>query len=348
MSNSLKQFLKIFLPVALIVSLIISGCNTMGAPMAIVSPGNAPLGWVLITPDPNARPTPTPFLPSARTPIPTQEPTPTATPDPYLDWPEAEDQIVFLILGSDYRPESGFRTDIIMLVGVNPKTHQVSVVSFPRDLCVYIPGTYSGYELEACDRINTAMQHGFQTTANMFEANFGIRPDYYAMTNFQGFVSLIDELGGIDVYTASHFVDECTHETRIGDHCYIDQGKNYMDGELALWYVRSRYTTSDYDRGRRAQEVLSGIFARMMTLNFLAKLPAMFDLYEEYVQTNIPLEVVLSLAKTAASINLEEDIYHQVIAPPMVYDAIKSNGAMVSLPQHYMIAPVIQKAFFEQ
>jgi LCP family protein required for cell wall assembly len=343
-----KRLIQGLLPAIIIAGLVFTSCSTMGAPMTIVNNQDAPLGWVLITPDPNARATPTPFLPSARTPIPTQPPTPTPTPDPYIDWPEAQDQIVFLILGSDYRPASGFRTDIILLVGVNPQNNQVSVISFPRDLCVYIPGTYSGYSLEACDRINTAMQHGFETTANMFETNFGIRPDYYAMTNFQGFVSLVNELGGIDVYAGRRFSDECTHSTRIGDYCYINQGKNYMDGDLALWYVRSRYSTSDYDRGRRAQEVLSALFDRMMTLNFLTKIPAMFEIYDEYVDTNIPLEVILSLAKTAASIDLDEDVYHETIAPPMVYDAVKSNGAMVSLPNHYLIAPVIQRAFYGQ
>lgn len=342
----MKNFTKFFLPAALIMTLIFIGCSSMGsAPLAMVNQ-DPPLGWVLITPDPNAKPTATPFLPSARTPIPTKEPTPMPTQDPYANWPEAEDQLVFLILGSDYRPASGFRTDIIMLVGVNPKTNQVSVVSFPRDLCVYIPGTYSGYNLEACDRINTAMQHGFETTANMFETNFGIRPDYYAMTNFQGFVALVNALGGLDVYPDRHFVDECTHPTRVGDHCYVTQGKNYMDGDLALWYVRSRKTTSDYDRERRTQEVFSAIFDRMMTLNFVTKIPEMFEIYSEYVETNIPLEVILSLAKTAASIDINEDVYRKAIVPPEVYDAVKSNGAMVSLPNHSMIAPIIQKAFY--
>ncbi len=341
-----NKFIKIFLPVSILLTLIFVGCNTInGAPIAMVNQ-DALQGWVLITPDPNARPTATPFLPSARTPIPTQEPTPMPTQDPYANWPEAEDQLVFLILGSDYRPASGFRTDVIMLVGVNPITNKVSVVSFPRDLCVYIPGTYSGYSLEGCDRINTAMQHGFETAANMFEANFGIRPDYYAMTNLQGFVELVNALGGIDVYADRHFVDECTHPTRIGDHCYVQQGKNFMDGDLALWYVRSRKTTSDYDRERRTQEVFSAIFNRMMTLEFVTRIPDMFGLYTEYVETNIPLEVVLSLAKTAASIDLDQDVYNETIAPPEVYDAVKSNGAMVSLPNHSLIAPIIQKAFY--
>ena len=347
MDSKRKITLLSILSAILLPLFIFSACSTLGAPIALVNQ-DASLGWVLITPDPNAQPTATPFLPSARTPIPTLEPSPTPTQDPYVALPDAEDQIVFLILGSDYRPNSGFRTDTIMLVGVNPKTNKVSVVSFPRDLCIYIPGTYSGYDLESCDRINTSMQHGFETTANMFETNFGIRPDYYAMTNLQGFTALIDSLGGIDVYAEQSFVDQCKHSSRVGDHCYVNQGKNYMDGELALWYVRSRYTTSDYDRERRAQEVIAGIFNRMLTLNFLTKIPEMFELYNEYVETNIPLDVVLSLAKTAASVDINEDVYNETLSPPEVIDAVKSNGAMVSLPNHNLIAPIIQRAFYNE
>ena len=314
-------------------------------PISINQPDQS-VGWVLVTPDPNALPTKTPFIPSARTPIPTLEPSPTPTQDPYVEFVPAQDQIIFLILGSDYRPMAGFRTDIIMLVGVNPKTNQVSVVSFPRDLCIYIPGTYSGYDLESCDRINTAMQHGFPTTANTFETNFGVRPDYYAMSNFQGFVALVDSLGGIEVNVGRYFSDVCHLPQAVNGYCSFSPGTTLMNGDTALWYVRSRYSTSDYDRERRSQEVIAAIFSRMVNLDMITKIPAMFDIYKQYVETNIPLDVVLSLARVAASINLQEDVYREALAPPAVIDRVKSNGAQVSLPNQALIAPIIQRAFF--
>jgi LCP family protein required for cell wall assembly len=317
----------------------------LGLPIS-VNQSDSSVGWVLVTPDPNAQPTKTPFIPSARTPIPTVEPSPTPTQDPYVEFVPAQDQIIFLILGSDYRPMAGFRTDIIMLVGVNPKTNQVSILSFPRDLCIYIPGTYSGYDLESCDRINTAMQHGFPATANMFQTNFGVRPDYYAMANFDGFKALVDSLGGIEVNVGRYFSDTCHLPQAINGYCSFSPGPTLMNGETALWYVRSRYSTSDYDRERRSQEVIAAIFSRMVSLDMIAKIPAMFEIYKQYVETNIPLDVVLSLARVAASIDLQADVYREMLAPPLVLDRMKSSGAQVSLPNHDLISPIIQRAFF--
>jgi LCP family protein required for cell wall assembly len=344
MSTPKKFFLLLgFITIGLITTL--SACSVLGMPIS-VNQSDQSVGWVLVTPDPNALPTKTPFIPSARTPIPTLEPSPTPTQDPYVDLVPAQDQIIFLILGSDYRPMAGFRTDIIMLVGVNPKTNKVSVVSFPRDLCIYIPGTYSGYDLESCDRINTAMQHGFPTTANTFETNFGVRPQYYAMANFNGFTALVDSLGGVEVNVGRYFSDRCHLPQAVDGYCSFSPGPTLMNGETALWYVRARYSTSDYDRERRSQEVMAAIFSRMLKLDILTKIPAMYDVYKQYVETNIPLDVVLSMARVAISINLQEDVYREMLVPPMVIDRVKSNGAQVSLPNQALIAPIIQRAFF--
>ncbi|MBN2047160.1 MAG: LCP family protein [Anaerolineaceae bacterium] len=343
--------------IAILLNMILTSCGFSGVPLAMVNPAPE---WLLVTKDPNAAPTATPFQPIAKTPVntlaptSTPEPTPAPTEEPaegsidlsQYDTPEG--QINFLILGSDWRPGMGYRTDVIMLVGINANTNKVSIVSFPRDLCLYIPGTASGYDAASCDRINTAMQYGFPTTVQTFQANLGVTPDYYAMTNFQGFITLVNSLGGIDVETDTAFSDKCKLPQASGGYCYVNVGSNHMDGDFALWYVRSRYTTSDYDRERRAQEVLRALFRRMLNLDVLAKIPDMYAIYTEYVETNIPLEVVLSLAKVALSIDLSADIYHETIAPPEVIDTISPAGAYISLPNHYYIDPIIKQAFFSE
>ncbi len=345
---------KLFL--ALFLTIVISGCAFSAAPLSMV---NKPIqDWILITKDPDALPTPTPFQPIAKTPINTLAPTQDTIEDSEVqgevgeslpkEFETPEGQINILLLGSDYRPGGGFRTDVIMLVGINTITNKVSVLSFPRDLCVYIPGTYSGYDLESCDRINTAMQFGFQTTQNTFESNFGVKPDYYAMTNFQGFVTLIDNLGGVDVEVASNLTDECSLPQASGGYCTMYAGTNSMNGATALWYVRSRYSSSDYDRERRAQEMIQALFHRLLSLDTLNKIPSMFDVYSQYVEHNLPLDVVLALGKVAANIDLNEDVYRETLEPPEVIDTRKSNGAYVSLPNHTYIDPIIQRAFFSE
>ena len=100
---------------------------------------------------------------------------------PAVVTPNFSSQIKILLLGSDLRPNDGsFRTDAIMMVVLDPDLMQINVVSFPRDLWVQVP---SLWEM----KINQVFQlGGFDATAEMFEVNFGIRPDYFVMTNFNG------------------------------------------------------------------------------------------------------------------------------------------------------------------
>ena len=82
-------------------------------------------------------------------------------------------------MGSDWRPGSGFRTDIIVLIAINPNNKTITAVSFPRDLYISIPGHEQ-------NRINVAQAlGGFGLMSDTFSENFNIRPDYYIMANLQ-------------------------------------------------------------------------------------------------------------------------------------------------------------------
>ena len=133
----------------------------------------------------------------------------------------------------------------IILVAINKKTGATSVVSFPRDLYVTLPG----YRQE---RINVAQPlGGFELTQATFQYNFGFTPDYYLLTNFQGFVNIIDSLGGINVYVPWELYDDCSLPIQDSTgKCSVGPGQVYMDGETALWYARSRYSTSSPSSGR--------------------------------------------------------------------------------------------------
>jgi anionic cell wall polymer biosynthesis LytR-Cps2A-Psr (LCP) family protein len=157
---------------------------------------------------------PTPFLPF----IPSITPTPEGylvsnalVPVNGLHAPSG--QVNILILGSDYRPNSGFRTDVMVLVSILTKEQKVSIVSFPRDLFVDIPGF--GQE-----RINTSQEFGgFPLTKLLFEHDFGVHLDHYIMTNFNGFQSIVDMLGGIDINAASNLTDRCDLPYSHGGYC---------------------------------------------------------------------------------------------------------------------------------
>jgi LCP family protein required for cell wall assembly len=263
-------------------------------------------------------------------------PTPSPTED-VLEKPEG--QINILLLGSDIRPDDGgFRTDVIMWVSLNPRDNYVSIVSFPRDLFVSIPGWGS-------NRINTAFQYGgFELLADTFETNFGVRPDHYVMVDFNGFKNVINNLGGIDVYASQNLTDTCATWINASGYCSAGPGLVHMNGELALWYARSRYSTSDIDRARRAQEVGEAIFHRLVSLDALVRAPELYNAYLNYVQTDVNLSDVVSLLPFASKINENGDIRNYVVNYSYAYDWVTAAGAQVLIPDYAAIESLLIEA----
>lgn len=270
----------------------------------------------------------TPSPATTSTPIPaTLTPTPSKFMEGGVDViPQQEGQVNFLILGSDYRAGGGYRTDIILLVNLNPATGLGSVISFPRDLYLDLPGW--GFE-----RINTAMEFGgFELLQSSFEYHFGIHPDFYVITNFTGLTSIVDTLGGIDVNAANTLSDWCDLPSGIKGTCTIPAGWNHLNGEMALWYARSRYSTSDFDRGRRAQELAAAFFNRLMEFEALTKAPELYQLLQNSVETNVTIDDILPLLPLAAEITKDGHFRQFVIGPDQVTVWIPPSGAYLLLP----------------
>jgi LCP family protein required for cell wall assembly len=289
------------------------------------------------TPDPANFNTPTPSLASVpwapyAGPI---YPALTAIPRPEQEFPNRDDIMNIAVLGSDMRPTGlgGFRTDTIMILILNKSAKTVSLVSFPRDLYVYIPAY-------GMDRINGAFPEGmtinypgggFGLFQDTMKYNFGLTIHHYALMNFWGFKDLIDGLGGIDVYCAYGL-----HDTRQGypNGYGVAAGWNHMDGETALWYVRSRYTSSDFDRVRRQQEVLLGISQTLLNKNALSNIPGFFVTLAKYVQSDLTLDMVTPFAELAASVSISSISRASIVPKTYATDWITPDGKMVALPNY--------------
>lgn len=305
-------------------------------------------------------PTPTPFLPGgkAATPAPDDVTNPVdidapkgdagfgefPAPSEFSDieispqmgkLPQPEGQINILILGSDQRPnDGGFRTDVIELLTLNTRDNSVSLTSFPRDLYVYHPGW-------RMNRINAGMAHdGFEQIADTFAYNFGVMPDHYVLINFQGFVSIVDALGGIDVQVGRGLTDE---REGPGDFS-VPAGNVHMDGETALWYVRSRGTSSDFDRTRRQQEVLVAIFFRLLSLNALTRAPELYNQYQQLVRTDIGIADVLPLLGLATALGGNQAIHSYAVGPNDVDSWTNSAGSAVLLPKQDVVRAIMRQA----
>lgn len=286
---------------------------------------------------------PTPFQPFYYTATPTRAVQPITNalvPNPGLLPPEG--QVNILILGSDWRPNSGYRTDVVLLLSVYTKENKASLVSFPRDLWVQIPGMQE-------ERINTAMGYGgFPLLASTFEYNFAIPVDYYMMTNFNGFKNIIDTLGGIDIETPQNTADRCDLSYAHGAWCSVGPGVEHLDGEKALWYARSRYTSNDFDRTRRAQEVLLALFKKLMSLDAVSRAPEIYNLFISSVETNISISDVLRLLPVAPVVLSDTNRIHRYTIGTSHVTPYTSpeTGANILLPNYDAIWQVIQEAVY--
>jgi LCP family protein required for cell wall assembly len=362
---------------SIVAALLLAGC----APSAPVV-SQAPT-FLLVTSAPNPSPTPTPFQPipwtptgtllappvadsaspAAPPPLPTQTEVPTIDPNflintvaplPTIDpsFANGQETVNFLLIGSDKRSGSSFRTDTIIVAVLRPNEGQVSLISIPRDLWVSIPGWEN-------NRINTAYQHGISSgypgggpglLKDTILYNLGIRIDHTAMVDFDGFRKIVDTLGGVDVpvscpYTDWKLIDPSYNpENEKNWFLYtVNPGVIHMDGDLALWYARSRQKSSDFDRGRRQQEVLRAIFAQALQAGTLTRIPELYNNIKDSVETDLGLGDLLQLALYAPKMT-NADIRSYYIRPPYVTSWITSGGAYVLSPNQELLSQLLAEA----
>lgn len=214
-----------------------------------------------------------------------------------------------LFLGIDDKRDSASRTDTILLVAADPNTGSAGILSIPRDTRVYIP------ERDRWDRINAVHAYGGpQLTVKTVENFLGVDIDYYIETDFAGFSRIIDTLGGveIDVDTDMFYVD-------TAQDLYIDikAGRQVLDGETALQYVRYRDRLGDvalvnphyevYDgRVERQRKFLMAVIDEILQPSSLLKLPRLLGQVWDAVETNIPWTTALKLAFAANRFTMDK------------------------------------------
>ncbi|HML22207.1 MAG TPA: LCP family protein [Aggregatilinea sp.] len=218
---------------------------------------------------------------------------------------DGEERFTVLVMGMDRRPSEmgqSFRTDTMILVSLDPATKHVGMLGIPRDLFVDIPGF-------APNRINTAYSDGElegpgggpRLAMQTVQYNLGIPVNEFLVVDFNAFIGLIDEIGGIDVYVETPIYDPEYPDMNYGyDPFSITAGWHHLDGETALKYARSRHSSDDIDRQRRQQDVIYAIRDRVINLNMIPELaikaPTLWSQFNEGVDTGLSLDQMLQLA----------------------------------------------------
>ncbi len=244
-----------------------------------------------------------------------------------------------LVLGVDERStEPGpFRSDTMILTNFDPQDREITVLSIPRDLWLTIPGIGE-------NRINTAHFFGGPSLAQQaVQQNLSLpAPPLYVKLNFNGFVAIIDAMGGITVDVAERLIDDSYPTDDYGVRTVdIPAGEQLMDGETALIYARSRYSTSDFDRSRRQQEIIGAIKDKVIQPSIIFRVPAILNAIDEAITTDIPRGRWPALGM----IVIRSDINRVNIGPNDTQNFITNQGAQVLLPIWKNIDPILNANF---
>jgi LCP family protein required for cell wall assembly len=272
------------------------------------------------------------------------EPTPEPTRPPIRiqDLLGSDGRFTMLILGSDHREGvAGARTDAIIVGTVNPRSGRAVMVSLPRDTVnvPIAPGqTYPG-RINALfgeyERTEGKTKQALKSVKRDLSYAFGVEIDYYAMVEFDGLVRLINSIGGIDVTLQEALIDSSMH---LGDKgLKLKAGQRHLDGKKALAFARSRHTSTDYDRSRRQQQMLTATVAKVRKRG-ADQLPNLVEVARSRVVTDIPLRAAPALLELALAADLTR--VRSIVLEPGRYAR--------ELPGTYTITPrvlEVQKLF---
>lgn len=173
------------------------------------------------------------------------------------------------------------RSDVNMIMTVNPTTKTVLLTSIPRDY--YIPFNVLGGQR---DKLTHSGLYGVNETMQNVASYFGIDIDYFIRVNFDSLIDIVDSLGGIEVYNPQAFKN-------------FEVGKITLNGEEALAFSRERYSFEDGDkeRGRNQMRVITGIINKVLSPGIISNYSELMDKLHVSFQTNMADEQIISLVR---------------------------------------------------
>lgn len=276
-------------------------------------------------------------VPPTNTPVPTPVVAPTATPKPLpipppagsiMERIERGDRISLLMLGYGGAGHDGpYLSDTILQVVYDPAKKAVTMINIPRDLYAFIP--YGGNGVGYWGKINQAFSYVMNMGApagnlskrynfkvgneaskvdaaatlakDTVEQVTGIPVDYWMAVNFDGFIKLIDSIGGIDVVVDKAFYDP-TYPTRDDSGqlrpLNLTAGPHHMAGHLAIAYARSRYSlqeNGDISRSKRQMKVIQAVKTKILQPDILLKAPGIIEALQGNLRISVSFEEALAL-----------------------------------------------------
>lgn len=199
-----------------------------------------------------------------------------------------KDSFVIYLSGIDTKGpvSTRSRSDVNILMVVNPSTKKILLINTPRDF--YVPLSIShGVK----DKLTHAGNYGINVSMNTLEMLYDADINYYVRLNFSGFVKIIDALGGVDIYSDKSFTSRRGYK--------FTKGTTHMNGEYALEFARERYAYADGDRqrGRNQMQVIEKVVEKLTSRAILNNYSGLMKSIGSSIQTNISSDEISSLVK---------------------------------------------------
>lgn len=222
---------------------------------------------------------------------------------------EEEGQINVLLLGmrGNNMPGGGLLADMIMIVMVRPKENKIALLSIPRDLWIKHPDTLEQSKINSIHALyeEKGEGKGMDAMKQVVGEITGV-PIYYAVRiDFNGFKELVDTVGGVDVYLDNPFSEPTQFEGEEALNFSLPAGKNHLDGKKALFFVRARYASSDFERAKRQQQILLALKDKILSLGTLTdfgKVNNILNVLGEDVRTDMDISEMKKFFDMANSV----------------------------------------------
>jgi len=256
-----------------------------------------------------------------------EETLPSATPEPEFT-PTIEPvcgedlSMTILISGVDTEDYLYGLADSIRVVRLDFQSKKITVLAFPRDLWVDIPGAAQYGVTQG--KLNQAYLYGTQgmgfydgsgygagLLAHTLQSNYGLHVDNYLSVNMYAFRNIIDALGGLDVYLPEDVYIKYFEQPKL----YLEAGNHHLDGKQAEQVVRTRIEGTDFSRIRNQTLVLKALTIKMLTPNGIKQIPDLVNRLLAYVLTDFSAADVSKFACLAAKIDPREDIFYETVIP---------------------------------
>ncbi|UVI30903.1 LCP family protein [Paenibacillus spongiae] len=253
-----------------------------------------------------------------------------------IEW-EGTERVNILLMGGDNRglkENDQARSDSMLVASFDPVTKKAHLLSVLRDTFVPIEGHGEG-------RINTALALGGPNLAMKTIGDMtGLDIQYYVYTDFEGFKSLVDAIGGVDFYVEKNMNYKDNADGNRYD-IHLKKGQQHLDGDKALQYVRFRHDAmSDFTRTERQRNLLSAVADKLKSGWNIVRMKEILESVSPYIKTNLEVTDMLELA----TLGVKSHMAGSAQVPPMnlIGDKKVGDAAVLSVRNDERLREFVQ------